>query len=307
MVTFLDCSKAFDKISHYGIFLKLIDRNVPLPFLLIMIYWYSNMKCKCRWNDAYSDIFDIITGTKQGGVLSPRIFTLYMDDLIARLRKKGIGCHLIYYFVACLLYADDLCLVAPTRGAMQQMLLICEEFCNEFCLTFNVKKSKALLFGKWPDSVNNLYLNEQPVEFVHEWKYLGCTVVSGKEFSFNAKPHLRSFYCAVNSLFGAVRRPNDLVLMKLLYTKCVPILTYCAEVRVHTGNVTNSYNVALNDAIRRIFSYNRWESTRSLRQQLGYQNITEIFDSRTRSFLTRCQNSPNPIIKFVALSIHGYI
>ena len=307
MVTFLDCSKAFDKISHYGIFLKLMDRNVPLPFLLIMIYWYSNMKCKCRWNDAYSDIFDIITGTKQGGVLSPRIFTLYMDDLIARLRKKGIGCHLIDYFVACLFYADDLCLVAPTRGAMQQMLLICEEFCNEFCLTFNVKKSKALLFGKWPDSVNNLYLNDQPVEFVHEWKYLGCTVVSGKKFSFNAKPHLRSFYCAVNSLFGAVRRPNDLVLMKLLYTNCVPILTYCAEVRVHTGNVTNSYNVALNDAIRRIFSYNRWESTRSLRQQLGYQNITEIFDSRTRSFLTRCQNSPNPIIKFVALSIHGYI
>ena len=37
---FLDLSKAFDKISHHGLFLKLMDRDVPLCFLLIVIYWY---------------------------------------------------------------------------------------------------------------------------------------------------------------------------------------------------------------------------------------------------------------------------
>ena len=150
-----------------------------------------------------------------------------------------------------------------------------------------------------------MLVNDQPIEFVHEWKYLGCTVTSGKKFSFSSQPHLRSFYCAINSLLGAVRRPNDLVLMKLLYSNCVSVLTYCAEVRDLSSSETNSYNVALNDAIRRIFSYNRWESTRFLRQQLGYPNITEIFDSRTRNFLRRCQTSPNPIIKSLALSIHN--
>ena len=52
IVTMLDCSKAFDTISHYGIFLKLMNRGVPVCFLNLMIYWYLNMKSRCRWEDA---------------------------------------------------------------------------------------------------------------------------------------------------------------------------------------------------------------------------------------------------------------
>ena len=277
---------------------------MPLLFLNIMIYWYSNMKSRCRWHDSYSEFFDVITGTKQGGILSPRIFTLYMNDLITRLRKKGVGCHLIHTFVACLLYADDLCLIAPTRGAMQEMLCICEDFCAEFCLSFNVKKSKALLFGKWTDTVHPLFLNSEPIEYTDEWKYLGCTVVSGKKFSFSAGPNLRSYYCAVNSLLSAVQRPNDLVLMKLLYSNCVPVLTYAAEVRDMSSSDMHCYNVALNDSIRRIFSYHRWESTRYLRQHLGYQNITEIFHTRRTNFLDNCKRSGNPVIRAVVALLH---
>ena len=57
VVSFLDCSKAFDTISHYGIFLKLIERKVPLCFLKIMIYWYLNMQTRCFWRNAYSDYY----------------------------------------------------------------------------------------------------------------------------------------------------------------------------------------------------------------------------------------------------------
>ena len=158
-----------------------------------------------------------------------------------------------------------------------------------------------MLFGKWPDSTAPLLLNDEPIKYVQEWKYLGCTVVSGKKLTFSAKPHLRSFYCAVNSLLNAVRKPNDLVLMKLLYSNCVPILTYGAEVRNLSNGDMQTYNVALNDSIRRIFSFNRWESTRFLRQELeSYQNITEIFQSRTSNFLTKSKTSRNSVIKAMA-------
>ena len=130
-VTFLDC-RAFDKVSHYGIFLKLIGRNVPLCFLNLVIYWYLNMSCCVQWNRVKSDYFRVLSGTKQGGVLSPRIFTMYMDGLILLLRKKGVGCHILNVFLACILYADDLCLIAPSRGAMQVLLSICEEYCRMF-------------------------------------------------------------------------------------------------------------------------------------------------------------------------------
>ena len=105
LVSFLDCSKAFDTVSHYGIFQRLIEQKVPLCFLKLLIYWYSNMQTRCLWRQAYSKYFSVPTGTKQGGVLSPRIFSLrvYMDRLIRLLRKRGIGRHMIGLFLACLL------------------------------------------------------------------------------------------------------------------------------------------------------------------------------------------------------------
>ena len=303
-VTFLDCSKAFDKVSHYGIFLKLISRKVPLCFLNLLIYWYLNLSCCCQWNGVKSNFFKVTTGTKQGGVLSPKIFTLYVDDLISRLRRRGIGCHIILLFLACILYADDLCLVAPTRGAMQEMLHICQDFCDEFCLNFNPKKSKSLLFGQFRNTnVAPLYLNGQQIEYVDQWDYLGVTVVSGTNLSFSASSDLRSFYRSANSVLSVQRKPNELVQMKLLYSMCVPILSHTAEVKVFKYKDMHNCNVALNDAIRRIFSFNRWESPRELRQQLNLPNVYEIFSTRKTKFEESCRNSSNAVIAFLANKI----
>ena len=74
--------------------------------------------------------------------------------------------------------------------------------------------------------------------------------------------------------------------MNLLYSNFVSCLTYAAEVKELPSVEMQSSNVALNDSIRRIFSYNRWESTRTLRQQLGFLNITEIFQSGRDSFVS---------------------
>ena len=294
LVSFLDCSKAFDTVSHFGIFLRLIEQGVPLCFLKLLIYWYSNMQTRCLWRHAFSEYFSVPTGTKQGGVLSPRIFSLYMDRLIRLLRNRGIGCHIIGLFLACLLYADDLCLLAPSRGAMQEMLSICELFCDEFCLSFNVKKSKSLIFGNTKSKTfAPLTLKNESMEYVSQWTYLGATVVAGTTLSFTCKRELGNFYRSFNSLLSTVQKPNELVLMNLLYTNCVPSLTNAAEVKDISSSEMHKCNVALNDAIRRIFSYNRWESTRALRQELGFHNITEIFHSRRETFISKCLKPGN--------------
>ena len=118
-----------------------------------------------------------------------------------RLRRKGIGCHLLFLFVACIMYADDICLIAPSRGAMQELLVVCEEFCTEFCLSFNVKKSKSLLFGKYAvGDISPLILNGETIDFVPEWKYLGCVLEAGKTLSFSTKSDLGAFYASSNYL-----------------------------------------------------------------------------------------------------------
>ena len=103
-LAFLDCSKAFDRISHWGVFTKMIQHNVPLCFLLSIMFLYLNMSCTIKWNNETSFDFGIPTGTKQGGILSPDIFAMYMHDLIVELQSSGFGCHVIQRLINCIFF-----------------------------------------------------------------------------------------------------------------------------------------------------------------------------------------------------------
>ena len=298
IATFLDCSKAFDKVPHKGLFLKLIERNVPLCFLNLLLYWLCNLTSRCRWCTTYSEPYAILSGVKQGGILSPALFTVFMNDLIVRLRSEGVGCHVKSVFLGCIMFADDLVLCAPSRRSMQSLINICVSYCTEHCLTFNTRKTKSLVFGKESDSPNRspLILNGETIEYVREWKYLGCLVVSGKRFSYSCKLDLSTFRRSVNSIVTAVRKPSEQVAMKLLYSFSIPILTYASEVKHFSCSDMYDCHVAVNDAIRRIFLFNRWESIRSLRKCFGYHDLYTLFAIRRRSFLSKLPRIENSII-----------
>ena len=70
------------------------------------------MSCRVKWGDAFSDEFDVPRGTKQGGIISPKLFSLYINDMAVILRRKGLGCHFSKVFVGCILFADDMALLA---------------------------------------------------------------------------------------------------------------------------------------------------------------------------------------------------
>ena len=72
--------------------------------------------------------------------------------------------------------------------------------------------------------------------------------------------------------------------------------TYACEIRTHGSRDMMSMDVALNDCIRKIFTYNRWESTRFLRLSHGYDSITEIFAKRRTSFIREIQLTRNPLL-----------
>ena len=284
IASFLDCSKAFDKISHAGLFLKLIERNVPLCFINLLVYWMSNLTSQCRWQGFLSDSYAVTSGVKQGGVLSPIFFNVYINDLILKLKNAGCGCYINKKFFGAIMFADDLVLIAPTRSAMQLLIDISARYCDEHCLSFNAKKTKAMVFGKSFENISPIILNNESIQFVDEWEYLGCSIVSGKELKFSTKKILSSFRCSANSILTAVKKPTEPVLMRLLYSFAVPILTYASEAKSFSSADMHNCTVALNDAIRKIFSFNRWESIRSLRIELGYDDLTTIFAQRKKKF-----------------------
>ena len=163
IITLLDCTKAFDKCKFDILFQKLAERNLSPILIRVLIFVYEEQKAWVKWGKARSRSFGIVNGTRQGSVLSPALFSVYMDKLIMRLRRSGVGCHLGEVFCGVTGYADDLLLLAPSRSAMETMLRICEDYADENNLEFSTdpdpakSKSKCIFLQgnmKQPKPVN---------------------------------------------------------------------------------------------------------------------------------------------------------
>ena len=219
------------------------------------------------------------------------------------LRDSSVGCHIHRLFLAVILFADDICLKAPTRIGLNKLISICSSYCNEFGLSFNPLKSKVMVFLKKNrdlSSFASVVLNGQPVEYADSIKYLGTTIVSSPSFAFSAKNDLTCFYRASNSILNVLNRPSEEVSMQLLYTNCVPILTYACAVKEFSAREMTSCTVALNDAIRKIVSYKRWESVRYLRESFGYKSLYDLFAIASKKFRDTLLSHRNCMLKSLA-------
>ena len=96
----------------------------------------------------YSNWFLISAGVWQGGILSPTLFSIYMNLLIANLWQLGLGCQIHGCFYGCLICANDILLVSQSVNAIRRMLAICDDFAMNFDVKFNSTKSVAMRIGK---------------------------------------------------------------------------------------------------------------------------------------------------------------
>ena len=145
-------------------------------------------------------------------------------------------------------------------------------------------------------SLGLITLNGSTIEYVDRIKYLGVLIKSAPTLVFSAENDLRSFYRASNSILNVLHRPDENALMFLLYANCVPTLTYACSVKEFSSREMSNCNVALNDAIRKIFSFNRRENVRHLREGFGYKSLYEIFQSARRKFLSSHPSHTNAVI-----------
>ena len=170
----LDATKAFDRINYCKLFKILLDRNICPLTCRFLLQMYTNQKLRVRWGNTYSDEFDVNNGVKQGGVISPILFCIYMDNLITELKLSHVGCYMGGVFVGVFVYADDIKLLAPSFHALNVMLDICVKYAERFDVMFN-DKSQLIVFKSMDNdaAIPDIKLNGKNIEAVNSIEHLG--------------------------------------------------------------------------------------------------------------------------------------
>ena len=117
-------------------------------------------------------------GVKQGGIISPILLNIYMDDLSMHLNSSGIGGYLRTAFINHLCYADHLCLISLSSSGMQQLLHICNTYATEHQLLYNGSKSFSLCFKRKELKVSSpsFFLGESKIPMVEQCRYIRTTI-----------------------------------------------------------------------------------------------------------------------------------
>ncbi len=83
----LDASKAFDHVNYCRLFRILLEKNICPLYCRLLLNMYVNQKLRVRWESTNSSYFNVSNGAKQGAVISPILFCIYIDGFLVELEK----------------------------------------------------------------------------------------------------------------------------------------------------------------------------------------------------------------------------
>ena len=127
-----------------------------------------------------TDWFLINNGVKQGCLLSPTLFSLYIEDLVDELKSARVGIDINSDHVAALLYADDNVLLARNEENLQLELDIVYNWCRTWGIGINISKTKVMHFRKkhhLRNRAKDVYkVGPNQLKYSHDYRYLGLYI-----------------------------------------------------------------------------------------------------------------------------------
>jgi hypothetical protein len=298
----LDCSKAFDKVRFDILFEKLITYGLSPTVIRFLLYSYTHSRVRVNWNNDMSYSFGVSNGVRQGAVLSPFLFNIYMEELICNVQKARYGCHVGYSCIryGILVYADDILLLAPSLNALQNMLDICTSFGTATGLQYNCKKTVCIDFHGNDDCCTegncyNVYLNKQRLSWCKAVKHLGhyltCCLTCDKDV------HVKKgqFIACVNNILTEFSFAHHDVKLNLLNIYGTSF--YGCQLWDLYGNATQRLYTTWNIALRRLIGLPYRTHRRFLDHICNINHIHVSLKLRFVKFIVSLIESENVLIK----------
>ena len=190
-------------------------------------------------------------GVKQGAVLSPSLFTLYIDGLLCQLQQSNVGCHLGSIYAGAFGYADDIVLLAPTLSALKYMVTICESYAEQYKILFNPQKSKLMCFNvRCMDF--QLRLCGKTVNIVQNETYLG-NYIGNDIVDRGITQSACSFLQKTNHIVAEFSMLDSYSLCKLHSTYCMSL--YGSELWNYNSRYVEQIFVSWRKAMRKVFNF----------------------------------------------------
>ena len=155
---------------------KFIQQGIEGKILKIIRSLYEKVKCCVKYNNSISDFFNCNTGLFQGEVLSPILFSMYVNDMeLHFLTENCPSLEIQAINIFLLMYADDTVLISETPEGLQSLLDSLYNYTKKWNLSVNTVKTKVMVFrnGNRSRVYDKWYYNGNELEVVNEFNYLG--------------------------------------------------------------------------------------------------------------------------------------
>ena len=293
-VMLLDASQAFDRVQYATLFKLLCNRGLCPVVTRLLLNLYTHQIMCVNWINTLSEPFTIKNGVKQGGVLSPTLFAIYVDGLFQHFTQQRLGCHIGCTFTGALGYADDIILLAPSKNALNSMLDIANKFAETNSIIFNASKCKYLIMGKSSVEQNSILFNNVNIQSSKWERHLGNLLDSCRSDKY-VTDAVHTMYSRFNSLMFKFHSATSELKYFLFKTYCMAL--YGCQLWNFDSSITEKVYIAWRKCCRRLLQVSNRTHSNLIHLLCADVDIDVQLHRRQLKFLQNCQSSPNSIVR----------
>ncbi|KAF1010546.1 MAG: hypothetical protein GAK29_05048 [Acinetobacter bereziniae] len=281
---FVDLEKAYDNVNRSKLWQTLAEYGVDEPTLNVLKEIYNGSKACVRVNGTLSDWFEVQQGVRQGCVMSPWLFNVFIDKCVRDACFDARGVKVGSVDVKVLLYADDAVLVAEDPNELQGMMQKLGESAKKMDLKINASKTKVVVFDReGTEEECKVTLNGEELEQVKEFAYLGRMFVKDGNLDGEIERRVKAGRKASGSLWSVAKNENVSAEAKVAVYKSVvlPTLLYGSESWVCKAQHMSKINAVGMDFLRSVCGKTRMDRVRNewVRKECGVRlSVSDVYE-----------------------------